>query len=813
MSPALIFCGVFFLSLVVGVYFFMGFAHFRELHLARLAEGNRPESHAVTEKRAVKLAIICLLVMSATLLVPDPTEIPHQIEVLQTNTEAPEMSARALIQIPDASWVATKSTELRTITSDFRSTYIRAHIPPNPRAETLVAEIAHFIIEEIDFLLVQGSQEIRRAEVGLGRPYQIEHQRGLYHSFDIPTDTTQERTLYVKIRSRGSAFFPLHIWPLEYFMRLSAAKVAVQAIFFGALIAFIFYNLYLFIFVRQNIYISFVIYQASVVVCLMILTGTLGLMWPELRSSTPGFYHYILLSCILLSTLMLAIFCAQFLALSANFIWGYRAIVFTIGTVATLGIAMPFIPQVLATILTLGHVTAGTIMMTVCCISILRYNHVFYLFVSFFGLGLSVLTQLVILFGNLPFRYARDNMIAVGALWDAFFLSLAIGEHVRNKRKKNDLLQKAVQGEVPFNTLNQVIGRSFAQNYVPREWSVAILFLDVPDFARLTERMPIHDLYHSLSQTSRIMTDIIKEHGGAIDRSLGAGLLCYFGQLTGVGKHQFINDAFKTAILIQKALSNHILNAVHGSIPALPVRIGLHADNVLVANLSGDERPDFTMIGSGVNLASRLNAACSPFKIILSESFKLALPTDSRAHATLQEIFVPIKHHTELLKAYEINPFEGAERDLEISEKLFVNMLGYSRVESRYEIIGSPLVKLDSAYGDLVLKDFSFHGLRFKANTIFSRKVLLPLKLVPKEPNKIPADIEKTMLNHVIVDICWCRKGNGNNEHGARFVGLNDSQKNLIFSWLTAVHQTAVQKIADDNQASDLGERILSISS
>jgi hypothetical protein len=62
----------------------------------------------------------------------------------------------------------------------------------------------------------------------------------------------------------------------------------------------------------------------------------------------------------------------------------------------------------------------------------------------------------------------------------------------------------------------------------------------------------------------------------------------------------------------------------------------------------------------------------------------------------LKEIYVSIKHHEDLLRAFECNPFTKVPGRLAQAERAYLDLMGYSRKEGRFRIRGKVKVELRS---------------------------------------------------------------------------------------------------------------------
>jgi hypothetical protein len=216
----------------------------------------------------------------------------------------------------------------------------------------------------------------------------------------------------------------------------------------------------------------------------------------------------------------------------------------------------------------------------------------------------------------------------------------------------------------------------------------------------------------------------------------------------------------------------------------LPLRIGLHADEVLIGNLGGLDRVDFTMIGKGVELTHRLEAAASPFKIVVSKEFRDGLGDDEQYRSGFHCLYTPIHFHEGLLEAYEYNPFAANPQALVAAEKKFVDSLGISSRDPRIRFVTPGAVSLKSSYGTFRVKDLSLHGMGVVGDTFIGRRAVIAVTVKTLDP-LATARLSANHLDSLQVEVRWCRENGGKFEHGFRIVGLNGEQKRAFLTVLS----------------------------
>jgi class 3 adenylate cyclase len=148
---------------------------------------------------------------------------------------------------------------------------------------------------------------------------------------------------------------------------------------------------------------------------------------------------------------------------------------------------------------------------------------------------------------------------------------------------------------------------------------LTIFFSDLAGFAETTERLQSEDLTHLLNQYLTEMSQIALAHGATIDKYVGDAIVIFFGDPETRGIKQDALACVKMAIAMRKRMKE--LEGVwkeSGLENPLQCRIGINTGVCTVGNFGSEDRMDYTIVGSGVNLAARLESACTPGEILVS---------------------------------------------------------------------------------------------------------------------------------------------------------------------------------------------------
>jgi adenylate cyclase len=163
-----------------------------------------------------------------------------------------------------------------------------------------------------------------------------------------------------------------------------------------------------------------------------------------------------------------------------------------------------------------------------------------------------------------------------------------------------DLLGKVVSPEIATQLLQSDLKLG------GEEREVTIMFCDLRDFTGMSEKMVPADILNLLNRYLDRMSTVIEKHGGVIDKYIGDAIMALFG--APVADPGAAAKAIAAAREMAQALNIFNRELIAEGRPALAFGIGINTARVVAGNMGSKTRLNYTVIGDGVNLASRLEA-------------------------------------------------------------------------------------------------------------------------------------------------------------------------------------------------------------
>jgi len=149
---------------------------------------------------------------------------------------------------------------------------------------------------------------------------------------------------------------------------------------------------------------------------------------------------------------------------------------------------------------------------------------------------------------------------------------------------------------------------------------LTVFFSDIEQFTTISEALPPEALVTVLNEYLNVMTSLIFSNDGTLDKYQGDAILAFWGAPLPQEDHAFL--ACRTAVRMQESIDGLTGLWREEGKPILRTRIGINTAEVIVGNLGGVNRFDYTVIGDGVNIGSRLENINKEYRTrtIISES-------------------------------------------------------------------------------------------------------------------------------------------------------------------------------------------------
>jgi HD-GYP domain-containing protein (c-di-GMP phosphodiesterase class II) len=145
---------------------------------------------------------------------------------------------------------------------------------------------------------------------------------------------------------------------------------------------------------------------------------------------------------------------------------------------------------------------------------------------------------------------------------------------------------------------------------------VTILFADIRGFTSMAENMKPEEVVDLLNTYLSALTEIMFKYEGTLDKYIGDCVMALFGV-----PDTHYNDAERAvvaAIEMQQRVDENNVEREKKGLKRVEIGIGINTAYVISGNMGSLERMNYTVIGDGVNIASRLEGLAGRRQILIT---------------------------------------------------------------------------------------------------------------------------------------------------------------------------------------------------
>ncbi len=163
---------------------------------------------------------------------------------------------------------------------------------------------------------------------------------------------------------------------------------------------------------------------------------------------------------------------------------------------------------------------------------------------------------------------------------------------------------------------------------------VTVLMSDLRGFSAFSEQLPPEKVVTLLNLYLGAMADVIDHYKGTINEFIGDGIFVMFG--APIARADDSQRAIACAVAMQLAMK--VVNEQNQQLglPMLEMGIGINTGEVVVGNVGSQKRAKYTVVGSQVNLAARIESYTVGGQILISENTLRDADYDIQINSELQ---------------------------------------------------------------------------------------------------------------------------------------------------------------------------------
>src|SRR5215212_8407831 len=216
-------------------------------------------------------------------------------------------------------------------------------------------------------------------------------------------------------------------------------------------------------------------------------------------------------------------------------------------------------------------------------------------------------------------RFTEEDLDLLTAL--ANFAAVAIeraqlSEKIEQERKIRSKMERYHSPAVIDEIVKGVVS---ADDTDIRNAEVSILFADISGFTTVSETKKPEEVAEFLSNFFSAAVDAIFAYGGTLDKFIGDAVMAFFG--APIPQDDHADRAIMSGLMMQERIDEWNARRATENLPPVRIRVGINSGFVFMGNVATEKRVDYTVLGSSVNIASRLESGVAkPGQLVISQN-------------------------------------------------------------------------------------------------------------------------------------------------------------------------------------------------
>ena len=161
---------------------------------------------------------------------------------------------------------------------------------------------------------------------------------------------------------------------------------------------------------------------------------------------------------------------------------------------------------------------------------------------------------------------------------------------------------------------------------------VSVLMSDLAGFSAIAERLEPEQVVELLNVYLGRMTDLVERYGGTVDEFIGDAVLAIFG--APVVRSDHAARAVACAVAMQREMESINTELAGRGLPPIEMVAAVNTGEVVVGSIGSERRAKYGVVGSPVNLASRIQTLAAPGEVVVTDATRRSAGDAARVSET-----------------------------------------------------------------------------------------------------------------------------------------------------------------------------------